>query len=158
MAFEQETGTGSSTSNSYASVAQFEAYWTDRGTDYTATAQATKEAWLILATEYIDNYYKFEGSIVTETQALEWPRSGATGKGGYSIDNDTIPTDLINATVWLASQSVNGLNPVDYGVKSESYGPVSKEYNKSSTMRDYPVVRKLLKYFVISGNKLQRVN
>jgi hypothetical protein len=158
MAFEVETGTGSSTSNSYATVAQFRTYWTDRGTDYSTTTDEVVQGWLIVATEYMDNKYKFEGSIVTETQALEWPRSGATGRGGYSIEADIIPSDVITATVWLASQSVNGLNPVDNGIKSERIGSVSFTYNKSGSTKEYPVVNDFLKYLIISGNKIQRVN
>jgi len=156
--FTVETGTGASTSTSYATVAQFKQYWENRGTTF-SESDTIIEAWLNQATEYIDINYKFEGEVVYSTQALEWPRVWTIGKMNIAIDSDTVPTEIINATCYLARQVKDGdLNSVDDGVKSISYGPVSKTYLKGSNSTEYPAVRKLLRCFLISGNQLQRVN
>ncbi|MFX0132497.1 MAG: DnaT-like ssDNA-binding protein, partial [Candidatus Hodarchaeota archaeon] len=96
MNFVVEDGTGKSDATSYASVAQFESYWTDRGTDYTGTATDTKQAWLNLATEFIDFNYKFLGYATEyDTQALQWPRTGLRDKLGNLISDNSIPTELV---------------------------------------------------------------
>ena len=156
--FVVETGTGASTSTSYATVAQFKQYWENRGTTF-SEADAIIQAWINQATEFIDINYKFEGEIVYSTQALEWPRVWVINKSNIAVDSTKIPDEIINATCFLARQVKDGdLNVSDDGVKSVSYGPVSKTYSKSSSAREYPTVYKLLRNFLISGNTMQRVN
>jgi len=156
--FVVETGTSSATATSYATVAQFEQYWENRGTTFSEADDVIK-AWLNQATEFIDINYNFEGQPASSAQALEWPRSYCIDRNEITISSTTIPGELVDATCYLAAQVKNGdLNIVDDGVKSESFGPVSKSYSKGSAYRDYPAVQKLLKNYIISGNKLQRVN
>lgn len=156
--FEQELGTGSATATSYASVAQYSQYWLNRGTTITDSSDSVK-GYLNLATEFIDNNYNFKGDVAFETQALRWPRFNIYDKFGVLQQTNVIPTALINAVCYLGTQAKAGkLNIVDEGIKSQSFGPVSKTYSRSSSYRAFPYVDTLLKDYLVYGNKLQRVN
>jgi len=155
--FVVETGTGSSTSTSYCTVAQFKQYWENKGQPC-CEADVTIEGWLNQATEYIDLNYNFEGQPSLTTQSLSWPRMGSLDRLGYYIESGTIPKDVINATCYLAAQCKSGvLNTVDEGVRSKSYGPVSVTYSKTGG-REFPVADKMLKNLLLFGNQLQRAN
>ena len=166
--FEQETGTGSSTSTSYASVDQFLQFWENRGTDYSSLDDEVVEAYLNSATAYIDMTYEFKGSKTNDDQALEWPRYNVVKDdrrylyhGTYLsyYDDDEIPLDLIRATCYLAAQITNNpLNQVDNNIRSISIGPVSKSFAGNSSNVKYREADKLLKKLVLSGNQLVRVN
>ena len=126
--FIVETGAGLTNATSYVSIAEYKQYYENRGIDYTATADATIQAKLNIATEYIDNNYNFIGNISNDDQALSFPRVGLS-KNGYAIDSDVIPQDLKDAVCYIADKVKNGhIEQVDDGVKSESFGPVSKTY------------------------------
>jgi hypothetical protein len=153
--FVVETGTGGTTSTSYATVAQFKQYWENRGVTY-SDADATIEAWLNMATAFIDGY-NFEGNPLSQNQALEWPRYDVTDKLGYVITG--IPTALINAVCYMAAEAKKGpLDQPGEGVKSVTYGPVSKSYSRTQGDKEYKAVEKMLKYFLVTGNQLVRVN
>jgi hypothetical protein len=71
-----EDGTGLANANSYASLAEFDAY--NNATLYSDTVnnatRANKERALIMATRVIDTMVEFEGSRASDTQALAFPR------------------------------------------------------------------------------------
>ena len=104
VTFEVETGTQSATANSFASVANGDDYhakhlyseaWDDADT-------TEKQEALMMSTRLLDNHMQFEGIKASQTQALQWPRHGASDQGGYAIDGDEIPQILIDATAELA--------------------------------------------------------
>ena len=115
------------------------------------------EAFSILSPKYIDISFTFLGEQYTDGQALEWPRYGIVDSEGYTIiDDGTIPQKLIDATCYLASQAASGtLIPVDDGVRSETFGPVSKTYSGQKT---FTMAEKLLRQLIVSGNTMVRVN
>jgi hypothetical protein len=77
-----EDGTGLDDSNSYESVAEFNAYCALRGLGVTANYNDTdKERALIKATDFIDLTKKFRGRKLLVTQALEFPRAYLTVPG-----------------------------------------------------------------------------
>lgn len=114
MAFIVEDGTIVADATSYATVAEFDAYWTDRAVTISSTT-AQKQAALIIATQYADNNYNFVGYLVnSETQPLNWPRSFAIDNQGRNIDPDEIPDALKNGVFELAYREINnadGLQP-----------------------------------------------
>jgi len=156
--FITEDGTSKTTSTSYATVAQFVQYWENRGTFFSDSENIIK-GWLNQATDWLDSNYNFKGYVTSTTQALKWPRSDMVNCSGINVDNDEIPTELLNSVCYLAAQVKDAdLNQVDSGVKSERYGPVSTTYSNSSDSVSYPAVDKLLKCFIITGPGLVRVN
>ena len=105
MALDVETGSGSATSESYASVADADTYAVAYipGCDWQDSLDAQKERALRLATQAIDaqNQSRWQGNRASGTQALSWPRSGVE-VDGYTLASTLIPTTLKNATIELA--------------------------------------------------------
>lgn len=156
--FEVETGTASATATSYVTVAQYKQYWENRGTTISDTDDQIK-TYLNLSTEFLDNHYNFIGEVYSQAQALQWPRTGCYDKYGMLIASDTIPNEILNAVSYMGPQAKAGkLNIIDQGIKSESYGPVSKTYLNSSSYKSYPYIDNMLKIFIFSGKRLVRVN
>lgn len=125
-----DTTAGSATANSYASVAEADAYLAVRGDTSTWTALNTgqKESKLQWAAIYIDTL-TFKGTRSTSTQALQWPRIGVWDRDGFEVDG--IPQALKNAQAEMAFQLIandwtQGLGPVSnetLSVGSISLGP-----------------------------------
>jgi hypothetical protein len=72
----KEDGTGKVDANSYASVADGDAYFEGHlyATAWTAATSGTKAAALVMATRLVDTQFQFNGYRAHETQALQWPR------------------------------------------------------------------------------------
>lgn len=132
------TITGSA-ADSYISEDDADTYAGDYflGTDFTAWDNATsedKEKALRQATQFIDENFRdrFPGVIRSESQALEWPRSGARDRSGRTLNN--VPDAVKNATVELAKERlVDGRTLVPSEtrggqVKREKVGPIEVEY------------------------------
>jgi len=71
-----EDGTGLASANSYASVADGDAYFEGHlyATAWTAATSGTKAAALVMATRLVDTQFQFNGYRANEDQALQWPR------------------------------------------------------------------------------------
>jgi hypothetical protein len=162
-----ETGSGSSTSESFASVSDVEAYFAKYGvpTGWAALTTEQKEAALRLGTRYIEATYAtvWVGVRVTAEQALSWPRSDAYYNDGLEVLSDVVPPTVLQATCILAGKSVIGslITDIQPGVKSESVsvGPISQSItysgSKPSVIR-YPEVDGLLRSLTV-GLGLVRV-
>ena len=72
----KEDGTGKVDANSYAAVADGDAYFEGHlyATAWTAATSGTKAAALVMATRLVDSQFQFNGYRAHETQALQWPR------------------------------------------------------------------------------------
>ncbi len=164
--FVVETGTASATGTSYATVAQYQQFWLNRGVTITDT-EAQIQGYLNQATQFIDTNYKFRGDkrYVT-TQPLEWPRILANPFGESwnflafrMIAVDEIPVEVIKATCYLAYEAKQGLLFLaNEKVRSRSYGPVSTSYSTHEGDRSYPFVDSLFRYLVSSETEIVRVN
>src|SRR5688500_17528609 len=115
----KETGAGLVDSNTYASVADGDAYHDGHlyATSWTAATTANKEKALVLATRLIDASYQFHGWKTKSTQALQWPREGATDPDrktmafsalqnffGPYFESDKMPKALVDATCEMARE------------------------------------------------------
>jgi hypothetical protein len=105
MALVVETGTGSATSEAYASVADTNAYvllYTKEST-WTDSLDEQKEQALRLATQTIDarNYGRWQGTPSSSVQALSWPRADVE-VDSFVISSNAIPRNLKRATMELA--------------------------------------------------------
>jgi hypothetical protein len=72
----KEDGTGMSSANSYADVADGDIYFEGHlyASAWTAASEDTKGAALIMATRLVDTQFQFNGYRAHETQSLQWPR------------------------------------------------------------------------------------
>ncbi len=104
MALIVEDGTIVAGAESYLSVADADTIITNRGgsSAWDALTLTQKEVQLRLGTEYIDDKYLFNGTIVEATQPLCWPRNGFTR---YAADE--IPIELKKALAVLANATIS---------------------------------------------------
>ena len=72
----KEDGTGRPDANSYAAVADADAYFDGHlyVSAWTGAAADRKAAALVMATRLIDSEFQFEGFRARDAQALQWPR------------------------------------------------------------------------------------
>ncbi len=100
VTFTVETGSGSTTSNSYASVANGDDYHEKHlySTVWTAASTGEKEEALMMATRLLDDYFAWEGTKTSDTQALDFPRFNIFDKDGFLLQSNTLPTALLDAT------------------------------------------------------------
>ena len=101
-----DTTVGGASANSYASLAEFNSYWTGRMIPTGQAAPSTfsdadKESQLKQATIELD-LLRYRGRQKTETQALKWPRTELYTDEGWVVDSDTIPQKIKDAQCELA--------------------------------------------------------
>lgn len=127
MAIIVETGEGLPNSNSYISIAEFEAYAADR---LEALPADGKEALLIRSMDYLESIKNYKGARVSGEQSLAWPRSRVY-IDGFPLAADRIPTLLKRAQCQLAIEAMSyDLMPSTDGfaVASEKVDVIQIEY------------------------------
>ncbi len=157
MAFVPETGAGLSNSNSYASVAQADSYWSDRGNiAWAALTTTEKQQALIKATDFIEATYRtaWKGYRISSTQALSWPRVDVT-VDSFPIPSNIVPVPVVSACAELALRSTTAELLADQGqtVKREKVDVLEVEYQDYSDPTErYPLVNRLLVPFLLSAS------
>ena len=169
MTIEVETGTGSATAESYASVDDADLYCSSRGlTAWAALATANKEAALRNATDFMVQSYRYawSGSRTSSTQALDWPRWNVPLRdvpGGYASNPayypiNKIPEEVKHACALLALKSTSGELAPDLGPQKASVkiGPIETSYAQGARQNQkfIAVERMMQAYFVSSGNSI----
>ncbi len=171
MSFVPEDGTGEDpTANSYVTLAEFVAYWTDRNFDFTTYTTPAIQRSLIKATQYIDlengNYFK--GYPLLEEQPLAFPRTCCyIRRHGGCILVEGVPIEVKTATYEYAKRVLESdtgdlqPDPVDRDETGqvvmysfEKIGPIETKIDyvvgSGSEVRSYPAADKwllpLLKY------------
>lgn len=140
-----EDGTGKTDATSYVSRADFDAYWTQKGVDYTNTTtypNDTINLWLNDATQLADSMYCYCGYVANDGQALDVPRDNWYDERGNDL-SDSVPVKLKNAVCELAValQGASADSDRESGVASKKYGSISTSYtggNNANTTRDFP--------------------
>jgi hypothetical protein len=157
MTIVVEDGTGKSTAESYISVADASTYFSARGnTSWAAiTTDALREGYLRLATEYMTQMYRnrWQGARYTETQALDWPRTGVV-RDSWQVDIDDVPIEVQRACAELALKASAGtLNPdLTQGVVSEKVGPIAVTYDHYSPQSPrYKAIEAMLAPYLSGG-------
>ncbi|HOX59712.1 MAG TPA: hypothetical protein P5205_09480 [Candidatus Paceibacterota bacterium] len=115
----KEDGTGKVDANSYASVADGDAYFEGHlyGTAWTAATSGTKAAALVMATRLVDSQFQFNGYRAHETQALQWPRERCPDPDRNAVTsslqspvlssfvpNDEVPAGVASAVCEMARE------------------------------------------------------
>ena len=129
-----EDGTALPNSNTYVLEVTFSAWLISMG--YTITKPAEELLLNAMATIEAQNY---KGSKLTKAQALQWPRSGVV-VDGFDIDEDEIPTQLINAQMQCAYDIDQGNDPSAIGtqdVKKEKVDVIEVEYQDNTSSGTY---------------------
>lgn len=174
MAFVVEDGTGLPNANSYSDVAYADEYFEERGITAWTGDDAQKQAWLVQATDYIQQVFaaRFVGVKATTEQALAWPRVFATARDGTDIADDIVPLAVIRACCQYALRAMQGPLMPDPLVSAEGYnvvtsrkkvGPIEKEFRVMGSsgspilIRSYPAADSLLTGLLVGGTGGTRV-
>lgn len=163
MAFVPEDGTGLADANSYVTLAEFQAYWIERGIDMSQYSDTDKQVSLVLATEHVDLFWgpKFFGYKMTKEQALEFPRHCIYDSDGYLVEG--VPKKLKAAVceyakrnlvdnVVLAPDPTTDPSGLQVNVVYKKVGPIEKRTTFTGsvpkTLPSYPKADAYLKEFV----------
>jgi len=106
-----EDGSGVVTANAYASVTEIDgilSYQTTPGWDL--LDEPAKANLIIWATQILDQRVKWLGRKTHETQGLGWPRTGASDREGFPIEEDEVPLAVKQAVAVLANHLIT-FNP-----------------------------------------------
>lgn len=97
MAFDSTVG--GTDSNSYATVAEADDYFSLRTSSaiWVALDNTAKEQYLVTATSMLEAYVLWRGTPADEDQALHWPAIDAVDCAGNDIDDETIPSAVKSA-------------------------------------------------------------
>ena len=129
-----EDGTLPAGANSFASVADADAYhaarltaaWTDE------LAKAQKEAALIRSSDWLNRKVMWNGRKASRSQRMAWPRAGVSTQDG-PVPSDEVPAEVVEACCELAGFFVEQdyLAPLDRGgdIASLSVDVISIAYN-----------------------------
>jgi hypothetical protein len=170
MTLEVETGSGSATAESFASVADCDTYFSLRGLSiWTGLVTAEKEQALRRATDYMQQTYRdsWTGLRTSSTQALDWPRwsvpvrdlPGGYGTGNAYFPNNAVPSEVKTACIMLAIKAAAGELAPDLSsqVASVKVGPIEKTYFQGTRQQvKYQAVDNLLAPFLHDSTRLAR--
>ncbi len=155
---------GGPLANSYSLVAEADSYFDERlgVSSWSAAIADDKARALIMATRRID-LEEFEGSRVSEEQALKWPRFGADDADGWWIEQDEIPIQVKQASFEMALallEDPEGLE--DTGLEAferVKVGPIEVEPRHLEQADELPdIVRRLLAPFLlVSGASIRLI-
>jgi len=135
----KEDGTGKVDANSYAEVADGDAYYEGHlyATAWTGATSAQKAAGLVMATRLIDAEFRFKGVKASATQALQWPREECRDPDGADdLASDAVPSAVVQATCELARELLvkdRTAAPPGEGLKYQNVGSAQTGYDKSDT-------------------------
>lgn len=138
MALSVETGSGSSTAESYASVADADTRLAALGLTLWADEMITaeKEQALRRSTVFMEQSYRlrWRGQRMLSAQALSWPRYGVL-VDGFPIESDVVPPEVSNACIDLAFKAAAGdLAPdIERAIIREKIGPIETEWNANAS-------------------------
>jgi len=133
----KEDGTGKVDANSYASVADSDAYHEGHlyATAWTGASAGTKAAALVMATRLIDAQFQFGGRRAHETQALQWPRGQCPNPDDESaVPENAVPRGVIDATCETARALIiedRTANPLGEGLKFSGIGDIQQSFDKT---------------------------
>lgn len=136
MAIVIDATVGGSSSNSYITLAEADAYHESHveAATWNAATDAEKDVAIAMATRMFDSEIDWKGSRYTEEQALRWPRVGTFDKDRWYIKEDEIPQDLKNAVAEQARLLLAGDRAADRettGISSLEVGSISLKFDKA---------------------------
>ena len=145
----KEDGTGKADANSYASVADANAYHDGHlyATAWTAATDDQKAVALVMATRLIDAEFQFNGTRTTANQALQWPRAMCPEPDNVHVpisvllpipydyvQYDTVPKAVVQATCEMARELLiadRTVAPAGEGLKYYNAAGVQTGYDKT---------------------------
>jgi hypothetical protein len=145
----KEDGTGKPDANSYADLADANAYYAGHlyATAWTAASDDQKAVALVMATRLVDAEYQFNGTRTTADQALQWPRAMCPEPDNVHVpisvllpipydyvQYDTVPKAVVQATCEMARELLiadRTVAPAGEGLKYQNVGGTQTGYDKT---------------------------
>ena len=154
-----EDGTRPTGANTYASLADANAYWADRASATWADAtDDEKAAALIQATDYLNGLSWTGRKVAMRTMA--WPRVDVT-VDGYAVGSDEVPDEVVNACCYMAGEFIGGADPLaaqDRALSSMKVGSVEMSWEQvSSPAPQYPALKSILRGLLLSDKVVRLV-
>lgn len=154
-----ETGTGLDNADSYVSIDFADDYFSSRNPKWADKTDEEKETALIVATDYVDNMFKWKGKKASGEQALSFPRFCLFDSDGYKVEG--IPKKLKQAVCVVADYgsgtTLFGVDEEKGDIASESVsGAVSVSYfqgTRKENVSTLQQVNALLKGYYVDTNK-----
>ena len=144
MIFEVETGSGSPTANSYASVEfanQYIQLFHDNNESWVNMSDQQKEALLVYSTKFVDSLLRWESELKNDEQALAFPRKDFRDADGRKVSEESVPPILVEIVVDFAIEHlVNGLSNDFYKLIREDFGDTSDTYSSPKLIKSSDVV------------------
>jgi hypothetical protein len=143
--------------NSYATVAEADAYFADRidVAAWLAASPEQKAQALITASKWLDDM-NWAGTAISESQSLAFPRMGQyfdPRLGTFiTYDGVTVPNRVIQAVYELAYHMINNDGVLDDsgGVKSLTVGPISLNFIEAPA-KIPPTVKRVIKPLLVNA-------
>jgi hypothetical protein len=171
MAFIVEDGTGLANANSYASVADTNVYFAERGQSAWTGTDEAKEQLLVLATDYIELRWGQRLLGVKEfpsVQFLSFPRTGIDGYTGIPVclKRATAEYALLAKSGKLAPEPVFDVSGKTVEARRTKVGPIETDISFAKTgpgavaptFRPYPTADALMRPLLApsGGNRVIR--
>lgn len=156
-----ETGSQSTTANSYITQSDYNTYINDRHITRAASPPSSNDqiSYIHQAMSYFEAL-SFKGKKATETQALQFPRTHLT-IDGYDIDGSEIPIEVKESIYELAYAYEQGYGldaPIERATAKEKVGELEVEYKSSSADRVLtPAATRALRKLVHSPTRVVRI-
>lgn len=140
------TTAGSASANAYVTSAVANQYHEDRpaaDTSWSGASGDAKIAAILWATKLLDLHYEWNGFPINGTQSLNWPRSGLETQNGYTLDDDSIPNELQQATAEYARQLIAEDRAADsdietQGIQEISVGSIALKFKDTVLAKNVP--------------------
>ncbi|HSW65281.1 MAG TPA: DnaT-like ssDNA-binding protein [Dissulfurispiraceae bacterium] len=154
-----EDGTRPTGANTYASLADADAYWADRGNStWEDATDDEKAAALIQATDYLNGLPWIGRKVAIRVMA--WPRYDVI-VDSYALGSDEIPDEVVQATCYMAGEIIGGATPLaatDRPLTKLTAGAVSMEWDAASSQApEYPALKSILRGYIMAGNTFRLV-
>jgi hypothetical protein len=141
MALTLVATVGASNANSYATVADGNAYHESHlyAAVWNAATDERKAQGLAWATRVLDTHIEWDGYKATSTQALRWPRSGMEDADGECVASNVVPEVLKQATAELARHlltsdpDAQAASLAAGAIKALKVGPIAIEYAEGAS-------------------------
>lgn len=156
------TTIGGTDSDSYATLAEADAYAVSFGNGtWAGYSDTQKEVALRKAARWVDGH-NFTGYKAASTQALQWPRIGATNDC-YAISSIEIPKEIKDAQCEAAFREAVASMQADTKdgfVIEETVGVITKKYSDNSRTgkTKYPIIEAILRPLKAAGGSYHRVS
>ena len=99
---------GSADANSYVTTTEANTYFSDRAHASAWEDFDEPDQLLIIASRQLDWYVDWKGVVASNTQGMDWPRTGVYDETDVEYDSDVIPTKVKIAVYELALSSIKG--------------------------------------------------